>query len=133
VNKSTRLFTEGKVHTALASSVTVGVASGFVEGSAAVSFNEELVSSKSRPFLITHLSRLYLGGILVLQIVLQREKVRIKEKSYRRLGSLLRLRDLHSGDRGLGNRLSRLDLLHGGNRGGNSFRGRHYKIEENLN
>lgn len=50
-------------------------------------------------------------------------------------GSLLRLRGLYSGDRGLGSRdrLSRLDLLHGGNRGDNSFRGRHYTIKENWN
>jgi len=60
--------------------------------------------------------------------VTERTKSIDKEKSYRRLDNLLRLRSLCSGDRGLRSRggLSGLDLLHGDNRDGNSFRGRHY-------
>lgn len=103
-----------------------------MEGSATLSFNKKsLLASKPWQFLITHLSRLYLGSILVLELVSQITKVIDKEKSY---GSLLRLRRLYSGGRGLGSRdgLSRLDLLHDGNRSGNSFRGRHYKNRGKL-
>ena len=54
--------------------------------------------------------------------------MRDKDKSYRRLGNLLRLWSFCSGDSGLRRRdgVGRFGLLHGGNRGSNSFRGRHY-------